>query len=348
MRKNEMDLSWRPPTLPAASDGDLADGPCAMRTRDLDEAIEVVTRVFCPHNVEVAGRGKGLYVRLEVQRPTFQPLVDLSYGARVRIDTHFSHFLVMHCARGSASTVREGRTADWRQGQTMPFSAGHETQLWFDPHCVQKSVRLDIEKLEALCVRWLGRPLERPLRFALRPFSEELEQAWRGALAYVQSNEGSNLAFAPAAKAAFDEFLLTLLLHHHPHNFSEELAETAPSPVPGLVRQAERFMVDNADTPVTVSDVADHLGVSLRSLQAGFRHWRETTPSSFLRRVRLQRARDDLLRAGEEGNVTAIALHYGFSHLGRFSAYYQSAFGEAPSVTLRRGHSSTRRASKAD
>ena len=44
-------------------------------------------------------------------------------------------------------------------------------------------------------------------------------------------------------------------------------------------------MADNADTPITVSDVAAHLGVSLRSLQAGFRQWRNTTPNAYLRQV---------------------------------------------------------------
>jgi transcriptional regulator GlxA family with amidase domain len=118
------------------------------------------------------------------------------------------------------------------------------------------------------------------------------------------------------------------------------MAETVPVPVPGLVRRAERFMADNAETSITVSDVADHVGVSLRSLQAGFRSWRNSTPSAFLRRVRLQRVRDDLLRSDGESNVTTVALHHGFSHLGRFSAYYQSTFGGALSVTLRRGRSS--------
>lgn len=311
-----------------------------MRTNDLDEAVEAVGKVFCPHTVKLPGRGKELDVRLEVRHPNFQPVVELSYGAQVRIDTHFSRSLVMHCARGSASAVREGRTANWRHGQTILFSAGHETQLSFDSRCLQKSVHLDMEKLEAQCGRLLGRPLDRSLRFALRPFSDELEQAWQRAMAYIQSNEGGNLAFAPAVRSAFDEFLMTLLLHNHPHNFSDELAEGARTLVPGLVRRAERFMIDNAESPIAISDVAAHLGVSLRSLQAGFRCWRDTTPSAFLRQVRLQYARDALLCADGGSTVTMVALRYGFAHSGRFSAYYRSTFGEAPNITLRRGRSS--------
>jgi transcriptional regulator GlxA family with amidase domain len=115
-----------------------------------------------------------------------------------------------------------------------------------------------------------------------------------------------------------------------------DTAEQTPVPVPGLIRRAERFMADNAATPITVSDVAAHLGISLRSLQAGFRQWRATTPNVFLRRVRLQLVRDGLLRSDAELNVTTMALRYGFSHLGRFSGYYRATFGEMPSETLRR------------
>jgi transcriptional regulator GlxA family with amidase domain len=114
-------------------------------------------------------------------------------------------------------------------------------------------------------------------------------------------------------------------------------------PVPGVVRRAERFIIDNASASITISDVADHLGISLRSLQAGFRQWRETTPTAFLRRVRLQLVRDELLRSGTEANVTAVALRRGFSHLGRFSAQYRAIFGEDPSVTLRRGRAASGR-----
>jgi AraC-like DNA-binding protein len=309
-----------------------------MRTRNLDEAIDAVTKVYCPHTIQVAGPARDLDAVLEVTRVTSQPLVELSYGVPVKIDAgNFPRlFLMMHCARGSAATSQEDQSAEWRRGQTVPFSAGFDTQLWFDRAFVQKSVRLDVDKLESLCARWLGHPLEHPLRFALRPFSEDFERIWQRTLSYLWSSEEGGLPLTGAARAAFDEFLLTLLLHHHSHNYSEELAETAPAPVPGLVRRAERLMTDNAGTSITVSEVAARLGVSVRSLQTGFRQWRATTPNARLRQIRLQLVRDELLRSGAESNVTAVALRFGFSHLGRFSAHYRSAYGEAPGATLRR------------
>jgi transcriptional regulator GlxA family with amidase domain len=124
------------------------------------------------------------------------------------------------------------------------------------------------------------------------------------------------------------------------HN-GERTAET-PLAVPALIRRAERYILGNAGAPITVSDVAAELGVSLRSLQASFRQWRSTTPNLFLRRVRLELVRDELRRLGAQTTVQAVAMRHGFSNLGRFSAYYQAAFGEAPSATLRRGRSPRR------
>jgi AraC-like DNA-binding protein len=309
-----------------------------MRTRNLDEAIDAVTKVYCPHTIQVLGPTRSIDAVLDVTHVTSQPLVELSYGVPVKIDAgNFPRlFLMMHCARGSAATSQESQRAEWRDGQTVPFSAGFDTKLRFDGPFVQKSVRLDVDKLETLCERWLGHPLDEPLRFDLRPFSDEFERVWRRTLSYLWSSGEGGLPLAGPARAVFDEFLLTLLLHHHPHNYSAELARPQSAPVPGLVRRAERFMSDNVGAFLTVADVAAQLGVSVRSLQSGFRQWRNTTPNARLRQIRLQRVRDELLRANAETSVTAVAMRHGFSHLGRFSAHYQSAFGEPPSVTLRR------------
>jgi len=93
----------------------------------------------------------------------------------------------------------------------LPFSANFDTKLWFDPCLMQKSVRLDIESAERNAPWWLGYPLVERLRFDLRPFSDQLEQSGRRALAYGWSSEASGLPLAGAAKIALDEYLLTLL-----------------------------------------------------------------------------------------------------------------------------------------
>jgi AraC-like DNA-binding protein len=313
-----------------------------MQTRDLDEAIAAVGKVYCPHRIAVVGAQQRLEVRLAVTRPTTRPLVELSYGVPVRVDAgDFPRlFLMMHCARGMARTHQDGRKAEWGTGRTLPFSAGFETQLWFDRDFMQRSVRLEVEALERLCARWLGHPLTAPLRLELQPFSLEFERTWQRTLDYIWSFETNAAPLTGAISASLDEHLLTLLLHRHPHNYSDELFATTPTPVPGLVRRAERYIEEHADEPITVSDVAAGLGVSVRSLQQGFRTWRNTTPLACLRQVRLRRVREQLLCKELQVTVSEAAHQHGFGHFGRFSAYYREAFGEAPNVTRRRAKSS--------
>jgi transcriptional regulator GlxA family with amidase domain len=60
------------------------------------------------------------------------------------------------------------------------------------------------------------------------------------------------------------------------------------------------------------------------------------TPTSLLRDIRLDRARDDLKRAEPSmTTVGEIARRWGFAHLGRFAGRYRARFGVDPSDTLR-------------
>ncbi|MCZ6511927.1 MAG: helix-turn-helix domain-containing protein, partial [Alphaproteobacteria bacterium] len=58
---------------------------------------------------------------------------------------------------------------------------------------------------------------------------------------------------------------------------------------------------------------------------------------AYLKSERLCRARAELLAADPaQVTVTEIATKWYFFHLGRFSGCYRKAFGEPPSVTLKR------------
>jgi transcriptional regulator GlxA family with amidase domain len=177
--------------------------------------------------------------------------------------------------------------------------------------------------------------LDRPLRFELRPFSDPLEKAWSQAVSLVMAYDEMNIALPLAAAASFDEFLISLVLTQHPHNYADELHGRTRSAPSRLIRAAEHLM-HTGDAGLTVSEIAARLRVSLRSLEAGFREYRRMTPSQRLREIRLQQVRERLLAPTDSTSVTSVALENGFFHLPRFAGYYRAAFGESPAVTLRR------------
>ncbi|WP_460451278.1 helix-turn-helix transcriptional regulator [Alsobacter sp. SYSU BS001988] len=98
--------------------------------------------------------------------------------------------------------------------------------------------------------------------------------------------------------------------------------------------RAVDYLIARLDEPVRLAEVAAASGVSLRRLQELFRHRLGCSPGEFLRRRRLARAHD-LLRSGHVGSVTESAMASGFSHFGKFSAWYRLRYGETPSSTLR-------------
>jgi len=309
-----------------------------VRTRHLDEAIDAVGRVYCPHKVAPQGPVRNVDAELAVIHVGDQPIVRLRYSTPVRIDAgEFPNLLLMMSAvSGAASVVQGGRSSSWRAGQTMPLSPGLSTTLGFDRAFAQSALRVEIDRLESMCARWLGHPLERSIRFTLQPFSQAFEPVWQDAMRMVATLGAAGGRIPQGASASLDEFLLSLILHGHPHNYAEELAHPVRAAAPRLVIAAEALLRERAASGTTVSEVAAELGVSLRSLQSGFRASRQTTPSAFLRKLRLDAARRALSAATETTSVTDVALGIGFTHIGRFGAAYKAAFGETPVVTLRR------------
>jgi AraC family ethanolamine operon transcriptional activator len=81
--------------------------------------------------------------------------------------------------------------------------------------------------------------------------------------------------------------------------------------------------------------MAEAAGVSQRTLEYAFKQAMGLTPGKYLGVLRLNGAHHALSGAQRgEHTVTEIALNWGFTHMGRFSAYYSALFGETPSMTL--------------
>jgi AraC-like DNA-binding protein len=307
-----------------------------LSTVDLAEAIAAVSYVYCPHEVKILGSNRGVKTNLEALQQANHRIVSLRYSAPVDIDAgSFDNLmLMMTCVDGSAWAAQGRHKAQWHRGQTLPFSPNARSRLKFDRQFGQRSVRLDIDALETLCSRMLNCPLGEPLQLALRPFSPELETAWQQAVGLLLKYDELGIALPPAAALHLEEFIGSLILERHPHNYSDAMSGSALPATPRIVREAEQLM--RAEQPQTVSLVARKIGVSLRTLELGFREYRRVTPTQFLRQIRLDSARAELQAPAAATTVTSVALANGFPHLARFSSYYYAAFNEYPSQTLGR------------
>ena len=82
------------------------------------------------------------------------------------------------------------------------------------------------------------------------------------------------------------------------------------------------------------ADIGAACFVTIRAIQLAFRGHLDTTPTDYLRRVRLDRAAVTSSPATPRTkSVTAVAYRWGFPSSSRFAAHYRHAYGVLPPAT---------------
>ena len=100
---------------------------------------------------------------------------------------------------------------------------------------------------------------------------------------------------------------------------------------PHLINRAAEFMASSVDPHLTVCEVATHAGLSVRSLQMGFKKFKNTTPIVFLREQRLEKARRMLNMEDNSLTPKEIAYACGFTNYQSFCKYYSLKYFIHPS-----------------
>jgi AraC-like DNA-binding protein len=100
---------------------------------------------------------------------------------------------------------------------------------------------------------------------------------------------------------------------------------------PAAIRRAVAYIDAHASLPITVTDVAEACGSSPRALRLAFRRHLDTTPTGYLRRVRLDGPHRNL-RAGRGPTIAEVAARWGFPRPGRFTAAYPAEYGQLPAL----------------
>ncbi|MEU7900523.1 helix-turn-helix transcriptional regulator [Nonomuraea sp. NPDC049152] len=84
----------------------------------------------------------------------------------------------------------------------------------------------------------------------------------------------------------------------------------------------------------SLGEIAEAAGCSARTISSAFREKLGTSPMGYVRNLRLDRIRHDILSTDDR--IGEIAYRWGITHLGRFAGEYRSRFGELPSTTAAR------------
>lgn len=322
----------------------LMDFP-RFRTSDPDEAHDRVAEVFCDHRLKIFGRNQKVDAEMYYRPIRGIAVGRMRYGANVSIDPgRLETFALIQMPLHGVEVVEHG-------GQQIDCPAGVASVLSPMPSLSMRHwtgteklfVRIDRDVLERHCRQHLGTELKHPLEFQPRmPLFEPQCAPWNRLMRWLYDEAGhdgsaGSASASPLFAAQVEQIVIATLLLTQPHNYADRLAGDCRAAAPCFVKRAEEFMEACAHEPLTIGEIAEHAGVSARSLFAGFRNHRSSSPMSFLKSRRMQRAREELLHASPStASVTSVAMRWGFTHLGHFAVDYKRRFGESPSSTLRR------------
>jgi len=158
---------------------------------------------------------------------------------------------------------------------------------------------------------------------------------WRNSVSLI-SRSVLDLNASPLLQAEMGRLAGLSLLELYPQD-ETRLPPELLLPKNARIRTAVEFVHENAHLPLTPVEVARAADLSARGLQQAFQRLFETTPHGYIRQVRLQKVREELLRSNPDiTHIADVASAWGFGHAGRFSAAYAAEFGEYPRETLRR------------
>lgn len=284
------------------------------------------------HSLRLSNAGQSS-ASLSHRRAGTLDLCKLSYGTQARIvsegliDIYHAQFILRgHCRYTLANT-----TLDLSAGHVLVINPDEPLDLTYSDDCEKFILKIPSPMLNEACEehRWF-KPNEH-IRFSQIPHRFEDIDSLLMLLRLLCEEAESGMA-TPQMLQHYNRVVTTKLMVLLKHNVS---MTTPPQHTPNFERLVN-FIERNIKLELTAEQLAQHAGLSLRSLYMLFEKCAKTTPKCFIRKKKLEQVHATLTDPTQPcPNVTAVALEYGFTHLGRFSELYKSTYGVLPSQSIR-------------
>jgi len=240
---------------------------------------------------------------------------------------------------GQVTLIQHGNETTGIGANGLVFRGAPGTRILTSDVNARQSLWIEASALEHALEFMLDSRLRE--RLAFKPgidWSSGLAVSLRGQIDFLmrEMKRQDGVADNPVALASLTDLVLSLVLRGLPHNYFERLGSGRFGAVPAYVRLAEDFMRANAAVPTRMEQVAAAAGCSVRTLDAVFRRFRDTTPLEALHAIRLEQVRAELNHNVTGASIGEISRCYGFTNPGRFATAYRGRFGESPVETARR------------
>jgi len=313
-----------------------------LETRDLLAARDHLSQFLWSHSVIPRERRPQVAFRHCAANIGRISLNALHYGAAVTIDAfpEEDSYLFLVLLKGNGEISQGTFTGPIGPCIVRAMNPTSTVQMKFSPGEANLTVRVPAQLLNEFVQEETGRPVTGAIEFEhVREESAANAPGLRRWLQYFcrESEHRARGLDTELVRRQMERTLLSLLLTQMPHNYSDALGAEPLGAAPEYVRRVEDYIRSHATQSLSLRDLVGVAEVSERTLQGGFRRFRETTPMEYLRDYRLELAHDELEKAGTHGRtVTEIALNCGFNHPGKFAKCYRDRFGEPPSETRKR------------
>lgn len=304
-------------------------------------------KICGPHELDTQAGNDALNFHYQARRlPGLSCLFgDISYGAGVSIGVDGKNGLQSYSislpTQGQQSLITSGCRIRSNPTHGLILSPDTFQQLDMEAQCEKQQLVIPASAVRSVAESLLSASLEQPLRFdpdmaldnpALGAWWQMVEQ-FMGQAGQIQALYGHTLLAKDLEIALIKGLLLA-----QPNSISNRLDRLGRTrqALPAYLVKACRFMRRHLAEDITIQAVSAAAGVSRFTLFSAFRDFLNTTPMAWQRHQRLDQVREVLLQGAAGLNVSAVALDWGFNHLGRFSSQYRERFGERPSDTLAR------------
>jgi AraC-like DNA-binding protein len=326
--------------LQQSSNLPFSDMPLFRASR-VDQAQEHIARLVNPHRISVIREAEKLDVNFKGIREDAINFLLIEYGATVDILPGESgdYFYVQTTVEGFSALFKDNEQICVPENNTVVVSPERPYHMQIESGTKRLVVGIRKKALEQHLARLCGRALDRPLRFRSEVHSPAASEIWLTQIDNLYSLFKLNpISYQnEICKRHYYDAICTLLLNLFANNHTDVLSADSVDPAPRRCRAAMEYMHEHVCSKVTVTDIAECVGLSVRALQLSFQRYYNMTPSEALRNLRLDAVKVTLEQSDPSTNVTSVLLDFGISSFGHFAAQFRNRFGVTPSQVLRTG-----------